>query len=116
MLMHFRAGRKNQNTVSIQDSIEGEKENGGLTINDVVADTFLMDEAYEIKEETQKLYDVLQTLDGRERQIVILRYGLQGTMPLTQQQVADVLHISRSYVSRIEKKALSELKRELEKV
>ena len=115
VLMHFRAGRKNQNTVSIQDSIEGEKETGGLTINDVVADTFLMDEAYEIKEETQKLYEILQTLEGRERQIVILRYGLQETKPLTQQQVANVLHISRSYVSRLESKALFKLRGEFEK-
>lgn len=53
---------------------------------------------------------MVNRLSGRERQIVIMRYGLSGTQPLTQQQVADILHISRSYVSRIEKKALEELR------
>ena len=51
------------------------------------------------KEETEALYRVVNRLSGRERQIVIMRYGLSGTQPLTQQQVADILRISRSYVS-----------------
>ena len=57
----------------------------------------------------------MDRLSGRERQIVILRYGLTGEKPLTQQQVADILKISRSYVSRIEKKALEEMRVQLEK-
>ena len=59
---------------------------------------------------TLSLIHILNRLSGRERQIVIMRYGLSGTQPLTQQQVADILHISSSYVSRIEKKALEELR------
>lgn len=99
ILMQFRAGKKSQNDVSIQEPIDGEQD-GGLTLNDVMADNFNMHEDYERKEEAQALYRVVARLSGRERQIVILRYGLSGTQPLTQQQIADLLHISRSYVSR----------------
>ena len=109
ILMQFRAGKKSQNDVSIQDPIDSEQD-GGLTLNDVMADSFNMHEDYERKEEAQALYRVLNRLSGRERQIVILRYGLSGTGPLTQQQIADILNISRSYVSRIEKKALAMLR------
>ena len=104
--MQFRAGKKSQNDVSIQEPIDSDKDGNSLTLNDVVADTFDVHEDYERKEETEALYRVVNRLSGRERQIVIMRYGLSGT----QQQVADILHISRSYVSRIEKKALEELR------
>ncbi len=110
VLMQFRAGKKSQNDVSIQEPIDSDKDGNSLTLNDVVADTFDVHEDYERKEETEALYRVVNRLSGRERQIVIMRYGLSGTQPLTQQQVADILHISRSYVSRIEKKALEELR------
>ena len=108
--MQFRAGKKSQNDVSIQEPIDSDKDGNSLTLNDVVADTFDVHEDYERKEETEALYRVVNRLSGRERQIVIMRYGLSGTQPLTQQQVADILHISRSYVSRIEKKGLEELR------
>ena len=98
--MQFRAGKKSQNDVSIQEPIDSDKDGNSLTLNDVVADTFDVHEDYERKEETEALYRVVNRLSGRERQIVIMRYGLSGTQPLTQQQVADILHISRSYVSR----------------
>ena len=97
--MQFQAGKKSQNDVSIQEPIDSDKDGNSLTLNDVVADTFDVHEDYERKEETEALYRVVNRLSGRERQIVIMRYGLSGTQPLTQQQVADILHISRSYVS-----------------
>ena len=56
---------------------------------------------------------MVQLLSGRERQIVVLRYGLNGNQALTQQQVADILKISRSYVSRIEKKAILQMRRQM---
>ena len=89
--MQFRAGKKSQNDVSIQEPIDSDKDGNSLTLIDVHED-------YERKEETEALYRVVNRLSGRERQIVIMRYGLSGTQPLTQQQVADILHISRSYV------------------
>ena len=115
VLMHFRAGKKNKNTISIQEPIDQDKDGNSLTLNDVVADTFIVEENYETKEETAKLYGVVQMLAGRERQVIVMRYGLHGTQPLTQQQVADILRISRCYVSRIEKKVLEKLKEELSK-
>ncbi|MEF9969027.1 MAG: RNA polymerase sporulation sigma factor SigK [Ruthenibacterium sp.] len=115
VLMSFRSGKKNQNNISIQESIDHDKDGNGLTINDIVADSFAVDEAYESKEEAAKIHRIVGKLNGRDRQIVVLRYGLQGQKPLTQQQVSEILHISRSYVSRIEKKALELLKVEFEK-
>ena len=88
VLMQFRAGKKSQNDVSIQEPIDSDKDGNSLTLNDVVADTFDVHEDYERKEETEALYRVVNRLSGRERQIVIMRYGLSGTQPLTQQQVA----------------------------
>ncbi len=109
ILMQFRAGKKSQNDVSIQDPLDGEPD-GGLTLNDVMADGFNMHEDFERKEEARTLHQVVNRLSGRERQIVILRYGLSNAGPLTQQQTAEILNISRSYVSRIEKKALAMLR------
>ena len=110
LLMNFRAGKKNQGTAYISDPLEGDSE-GGLTLNDVVADPFCMDEDYELSEERDELRRMVQsTLEGRERQVILLRYGFGGQEPLTQQQVAGMLGISRSYVSRIEKKAVERLK------
>ena len=114
LLMHFRAGKKTQGTLSLCDPIDGEGD-GALTLNDVMADPFQMDEAYETKEETAGLYRAIQDLAPREARILTLRYGLGGQAPLTQQEVADRLSISRSYVSRIEKKAIGTVRGELEK-
>lgn len=115
VLMQFRAGRKTQKNISIQESIDCDKDGNNLTLNDVVADNFFLDEDYEGKEEREKLYKLVNNLSGRERQIIIMRYGLSGAKSLTQQEVADILRISRSYVSRIEKKALETLKYEFDK-
>lgn len=109
VLMTLRSGKKTQNNISIQEPIECDKDGNSLTINDVVSDNSFIDEDYESKEEREKLYAVVAELCGRERQIIILRYGLSNIKPLTQQEVADILKISRSYVSRIEKKALERL-------
>lgn len=110
VLMQFRAGKKSQHDISIQEPIDSDKDGNSLTLNDVVADTFDIHLDYERKEEIRRLYQVVQGLSGRDRQIIILRYGLSGEKPLTQQQVANLLNISRSYVSRLETKALAALK------
>lgn len=113
ILMQFRASRKCQNDISIQEPIESDREGNSLTLNDVMADTLDIREEYEKKEEIAELYKVVQLLSGRERQIVVLRYGLNGNQALTQQQVADILKISRSYVSRIEKKAILQMRHQM---
>ncbi|WP_367926397.1 sigma-70 family RNA polymerase sigma factor [uncultured Ruthenibacterium sp.] len=108
--MQFRASKKSQNDISIQEPIESDREGNSLTLNDVVADTLDIRDEYERKEEVEELYHVVNLLSGRDRQIIIMRYGLNGNDALTQQQVADILKISRSYVSRIEKKAILQMR------
>lgn len=111
LLMHYRALKKSSLDVSLSDSIDVDRDGNSLTFSDVLAvdDTLVDDIEFKIK--SSRLYDLVESvLDEREREIIILRYGLYGEKPLTQREVAAKLKISRSYVSRIEKKALGELK------
>ena len=98
--MYFRSQRKLQGEVSLSDAIDTDKEGGSLYLLDVVGtdDTMLSD-----------------CLTEREADIIRRRYGLEGHPPQTQRQVAAVYGISRSYVSRIEKRALEKLEKELRK-
>lgn len=115
ILMHFRSQRKSAGDVSLSDIIETSGDGGNLSVMDVLAsDENLFEETY-LRSETKKLLAVLdKTLTDRERQIIILRYGLGNCKPLPQREVAERLGISRSYVSRIEKKALEKLKKAME--
>ena len=108
--MTLRSAKKTQGDVSLHEPLENEKGAGALTIIDVMADEQDIRADYERKEEVEKLRALVKTLGGRERQIIVMRYGLAGGAPLTQQQVAGCLGISRSYVSRIEKKAVETLR------
>ena len=111
VLMCFRNQRKTKNTLYISDPIESDAEGNALTLNDIMADSRHIEEDFEhAEEQTYVKMLVKQQLSGRERQIIMLRFGLAGEAPLTQQQVADMLAISRSYVSRIEKKAVETLR------
>ena len=117
VLMFFRAGRKNNASCSLNDPIDGNHGESELSLGDVLADTVFVDEIYEHKSDAEGLRRLVdQKLEGRERQIIRLRYGFCGGEPITQQEVADILVISRSYVSRIEKRALEKLKGELIKI
>ena len=115
ILMYFRSQRKTAGDISLSDIIETSGEGGNLSVIDVLAsDEDLFEETY-LRTETRKLLAVLdKTLSERERQIIILRYGLCNSKPLPQREVAEMLGISRSYVSRIEKKALEKLKKAME--
>ena len=110
VLMRLRAGKKDQNLVSINEPIESDRDGNSLTLNDVVADPAVMEEGCEDREETVRLRRLVDTLSGRERQIIVLRYGLSGQPPLTQQQTAALLGISRSYISRLDTMALAVLR------
>lgn len=112
--MHLRRERKAPLTLSMQEPIQTSKDGSHLTVLDVVPDDFLLDEDCECREESSRLRALVQQLTGRERQVILLRYGLSGQPPLTQQQVAQLLGISRSYVSRIEKAAVQELRAQLD--
>ena len=112
ILMYFRSQKKLQNEVSINDTIDVDKDGNPLTYLDIISVEENIAEEIELKGFTDCLSDMVnRILDERQRQIIILRYGLCGYQPRTQKEVARLLGISRSYVSRIEKRAL-ELMRE----
>lgn len=112
MLMHYRTLKKTALDVSLSDSIDTDRDGNELTFSDVLSvDDTLVDDI-DLKMKKQKLYVLIdEILSEREREIIILRYGLFSNDTLTQREVAKKLNISRSYVSRIEKKALEDLKR-----
>ena len=110
ILMYFRAQKKTSLDVFINDPIDTDKEGNALTLLDVIASDFSMVDDIDTRLKIRKLREFLKTaLNDRERKIIILRYGLCGKPPLPQREVAKRLQISRSYVSRIEKKALEKL-------
>lgn len=110
ILMYFRANKKTAQDVSLTDPIETDREGHSLTLMDVIAADDTIADDLEIKLGTAKLYRYMkETLDERETEIIRRRYGLVGE-PQTQREVARKLKISRSYVSRIETRALSKLR------
>ncbi len=115
ILMHFRAAKKTAQDVSLSEPIDTDSEGRPLTLMDVLAqeDTIVDDLDRKIKTEQLGRY-IRESLDPREREIIALRYGLVGA-PLAQWQVAERLDISRSYVSRLETKALGKLRRRYER-
>ena len=107
--MHLRRVRREAGTLSLQEPLEGE--NGMLTLADTLPDEAVMEEDCERRDAAARLRTLVEQLPERERRLLTLRYGLGGGAPLTQQEVAARFGISRSYVSRLEKRALSELAR-----
>lgn len=115
ILMYFRSQKKLQGEVSLADSIDTDKEGNALQLMDVVGvDDTMLDDIHDRDSAMRLRRLVAETLTAREAEIIRLRYGLGGTVPLTQKEVASSFGISRSYVSRIEKKALEKLRAELE--
>ena len=113
ILMFFRSGKKSAQDVSINEPIDTDKDGNALTILDTMAveDTIL--DNIDVRMKSEKLYGFIdQVLGQREKDIVCMRYGLRGCSPMPQRVVAKRLGISRSYVSRIEKKALEKLRAE----
>ena len=114
ILMYFRSQRKSAGDVSLSDALDSDGE-GGLSIQDVLYEEDDILERLSLKEDSRRLRRfVSDALEPREREIISLRYGLGGDAALPQREVADRLGISRSYVSRLEKKALEKLKKKME--
>ncbi|MBQ6569823.1 MAG: RNA polymerase sporulation sigma factor SigK [Clostridia bacterium] len=111
ILMYFRQSKKSQQDISINEPIDVDKDGRAITLIDIIAvDDTIADDLH-LKINSEKLKNSLRsTLNDRELSIICLRYGLNGHNPLTQREVAGMLNISRSYVSRIEKKALEKLR------
>ena len=115
ILMYFRSQRKSSQNVSLSDFIETGSDGAALSLMDVVSDDEDLLEHISTREDIKKLLRVIDThLTGQERQVILLRYGLGGHSAQRQRQVAQTIGVSRSYVSRIEKRALEKLRRALE--
>lgn len=116
ILMYFRSRRKLQGEVSLSDTLDNDQEGNNLSLMDVIRVDDTMLEDLDVKEACKKVRSsVERCLTPREAKIISMRYGLKGAEPLTQREIAARCGISRSYVSRIEKKALEKLREELEK-
>lgn len=113
LLMMLRQERKCSKELSLYEPIGTDKEGNEINLLDIVEyDNKDITEQIILEDNIRILYHTIQnSLDARERKVLTLRYGLYGIHPLTQREVASALNISRSYVSRIEKKALSKLQK-----
>ena len=113
--MYFRSQRKSAQDVSLSDYIDTGADGAPLELMDVISeDRDLLEELTAREAEAMVRRAVEKCLTEQERQVIRLRYGLEGEEPLRQRQVAERTGISRSYVSRIEKRALEKLRAELE--
>ncbi|MBR7116228.1 MAG: RNA polymerase sporulation sigma factor SigK [Clostridia bacterium] len=113
ILMFFRSQKKMRNEVSLGEQIDIDKDGNPLTYMDIISTEENVADGIDMKMHIERLRELVErVLDEREREIVVLRYGLKGYRPRTQREVAEYLGISRSYVSRIEKKALSKMRAE----
>ncbi len=111
ILMYFRNKKKSAQDVYISDPIDTDKEGNSLTLMDIMADEDNILDNIDLRLKSERLYSYMShLLDEREQEILTMRYGLSGQKPLTQREVAAKLGISRSYVSRIEKKAVASLR------
>lgn len=116
VLMHFRSLKKSAGDISFDSPVDTDKDGNQLTLVDIIVEDDGIVEKIDLSIKSEQLYRFLsECLDERESAIIIHRYGLYGHKPLTQREVAKKLDISRSYVSRIEKKALSTLKKKYDK-
>lgn len=113
ILMHFRSNKKHLNNVSLNDSIGYDKEGNEINLIDVlVSDNKDINEEINTQNNIELLLKYLNILTPREKEIIIKRYGLFQTKEKTQKEISKELHISRSYVSRIEKRAITKILKE----
>ncbi len=112
ILMHFRSAKRSANDIYMNEPVETDKDGNALTLMDLIDDGNDINEQVELLIRSKQLYTFLgKCLDKRELEIIAFRYGLYGNNPHTQNETAERLEISRSYVSRLEKKALEKLKK-----
>jgi len=113
ILMYFRSNKKYNNNISLNDVIGHDKDGNDITLIDVIEEKSInIEDGLEYKDNIKHLSKYLNVLNDRELEIIKMRYGLLNTDELTQNEIAKKMHISRSYVSRIEKRALIKMLRE----
>lgn len=111
ILMYFRSKKKDANVLSVNEPIDCDSEGNPLTLIDVIYTEDTISDDIDLKNKVKRLYELIDTIeDERERNIIIQRYGLYNTRAYTQREIAQKMNISRSYVSRIEKRVIEELK------
>ena len=116
ILMYFRGIKKSAQDISLNETIDTDKDGNPLSLMDVLASDDNILEDLNKKLNLGKLYAYIESeLSERERRVIYLRYGLRGNEPVTQREVADLLGVSRSYISRIETKALRTLRKKYER-
>ncbi len=117
ILMQLRKNTRIKNEVSLDEPLSSDGEGNELLLADIISiDEGCVSKNIETSAEKQILMNVISKLDSREQTIMFLRFGLAGNEEKTQKEVADMMGISQSYISRIEKKILSKLRKKLEKV
>ena len=115
ILMYFRSLKKNSHDFSLDEPIDSDSEGNPLTLMDIICTQDNIADDIDLKIKSEKLRSLVNSIGNkREKLIIILRYGLDNNEPMTQREIAKMLGISRSYVSRIEKKALERLRRGFE--
>ena len=113
ILMYFRSRKRSSQEISISEPIDTDSEGNPLTLIDIISNDDDIADNIDLRIKTEKLYGFIEKMkDEREKTIIIMRYGLYNTVPLTQNQVSKKLNISRSYVSRIEKKVIELLRKD----
>lgn len=113
ILMYFRSQKKSAQDISMSEPIDMDSEGNPLTLMDIISVEDTIADDLDIKIKSEKLREcILDIRDKREKQIIILRYGLDESRPLTQREVAQMLGISRSYISRIEKRVIDRLRKQ----
>ncbi len=115
ILMYIRKINKTINDVSLDEPLSNEEDGDSLTLGEVIADTNIVYDEVELKDQKEYLLQVIEQLNSREKTIMYMRYGLNGYDELTQKEVADEMKISQSYISRLEKKILHKLKSNMNK-
>ncbi|MBR6779093.1 MAG: sigma-70 family RNA polymerase sigma factor [Clostridia bacterium] len=115
ILMYLRKINKSINDLSLDDSLVSDDEGSNLTLGEMIPDTKQVYEEIELKDQKSYLLQSITKLNHRERKIMCMRYGLAGYDELTQKEVADSMNISQSYISRLEKKILNKLKKDMTK-
>ena len=112
ILMYFRGKKKSSQEISFNEPIDIDSEGNPLALIDIISEETDIADDIDLRIKSEKLYKYVSEIDDeRERTILIMRYGLYNTVPYTQKEVAEKLNISRSYVSRIEKRVLDNLRR-----
>ncbi len=110
ILMYFRGKKKDSNLISVNEPIDSDSEGNPLTIFDVLYTDDTISDDIDLKNKIKRLYELIEEIESeREKEIIIMRYGLYNTKAYTQREIAEKLSISRSYVSRIEKRIIEQL-------